>query len=120
MGTVSPPVWKETHALISVLNSSVKYLGTGVSVNVGGGVNVIAAVAVSVGGWIVAVGIGSDVGVDETLWQAVIRIRHPRRSFFIALLITQLPELYAGCTKAGQLNLNATLYDAINRSLEHP
>ena len=46
-GMVSPPVWKETHELISALNSSVKNNGKGVDVNVGAGVNVAKRVAVA-------------------------------------------------------------------------
>ncbi len=48
-GLISPPVVKEVHAVMSVLNCSVKKSGTGVDVNVGTGVNVWVGVAVGGG-----------------------------------------------------------------------
>jgi len=64
----------------------------GVGVNVGEGVNVVVAVAGSGGVWIVAVGVDSSKGVGAALWQAVMRMKHPIRSFFMTLLITQMPH----------------------------
>ena len=51
VGDSAPPVWKDIHAPMSVLNSSVKNNGTGVGVaeRVGAGVNVPVAVAGSGG-----------------------------------------------------------------------
>ena len=45
VGDCAPPVWKDTHAPKSVLNSSVKNKGTSVGVYVGTGVIVRVAVA---------------------------------------------------------------------------
>ncbi len=89
-GDCTPPVWKDAHAPRSVLNSSVKNNGIGVGVKVGLGVNVVVAVAGSGGVCVAAIGVDSALRVAGGLWQALIRMRHAIRSFFMRLLITQL------------------------------
>ena len=90
-GRSAPPVWKDAHAPISVLNSSVKNKGTGVGINVGAGVNVIVAVAGSGGvGDAVAGGDNSTcTGTGVDVLQAVstiIPIKVFRNLFFLFML----------------------------------
>lgn len=98
-GTALFPAWRITQPASDESNSWVKNLGKGVGeasrVGVGAGVSVK---GIGVGGTVADGKSGAtDVGVAD--WQAVMKRRHPRRSFFIMLIKTQLPALYAGCTK---------------------
>jgi len=67
-----------------------KGVGEGAGVEVSSGVTVA---GIGVGGSVeVGKKEGAEVGVAVAGWQAVMRMRHPRRrSFFIALIKTQLP-----------------------------
>ena|SRR5690242_10422543 len=96
-GTLSPPVWKESHEFMSALNSSVKNKGRGVGVNAGVEVKARVAVASSVGVRSCFVAVASCTGVGVVVWQALINTRHPMSSFFMASLITQSCGLLDDC-----------------------
>jgi len=70
----------------------VKNIGTGVVVNVGMGVKVIVAVAGGSEVMVAAIGVDFALGVAEALWQATVRVRHPRikRSFFMGTPIKRI------------------------------
>jgi len=89
-GVDSFPAWRMTQPAREESNSSVNRRGSGVGVNsrVGVGCGVTVA-GIGVGGS-VAVGKSAATGVGVAGWQAVMRMRHPKRSFFIALIKTQL------------------------------
>src|SRR5574341_1571432 len=76
-------------------NSLVKKRGKGVGessgVDVGAGV-AVAGIGVREAGS-VPVGKSGTTGVEIAGWQAVMRMRHPMRSFFMALFITQLSSI---------------------------
>jgi F0F1-type ATP synthase membrane subunit c/vacuolar-type H+-ATPase subunit K len=90
VGTASLPPWRITQPESEESNSVVKRRGSGV----GEGSNVAVGAGVSVTGICVGSGVavgkrgGTGVGVAAG-WQAVRRRRHPRRSFFMALIKTQ-------------------------------
>jgi hypothetical protein len=87
-GTVSLPAWRITQPSRDESNSLVKRRGKGVGegagVRVGSGVNVA---GMGEGG---SVEVGKKEGSDVEVagWQAVMRMRHPMRSFFMALIKT--------------------------------
>src|SRR5687767_14736093 len=95
-GASSFPDWRMVQFARAESNSLVKRRGSGVGessiVGVGTGVSVT-GMNVGVGeAGIVAVGMGEATGVGIADWQAVRRKRHPMRSFFMALIKTQLPD----------------------------
>src|SRR5687767_3104772 len=88
LGVASFPAWRMSHPATEKSNSSLKKRGKGVGVNsrvgVGAGVSVK---GIGVGGS-VAVGESGVGGVGVAGWQAVMRRKHPMRSFFMALIKT--------------------------------
>jgi hypothetical protein len=91
--TDSLPAWRIDQPASEESNSSVKKRGNGVGessrVAVGAGISV-AGIGVCEAGS-VAIENGEGAGVGVTVWQAVMRSRHPiRRSFFMVLIKTQL------------------------------
>jgi len=87
-GACAPPVWKDVHALMSALNSSVKNCGTGVGVSVEAGVTVNVAMTGAGGVCVAVIAVESILGATVTPWQAMTRTRHPiKKSFFIRLSI---------------------------------
>src|SRR6266545_2976566 len=70
----------------SLVKNCGKEVGEGSRVGVGAGVSVM---GMGVGGG-VSVGKSGATGVGVACWQAVMRMRHPMRSFFIAPIKTQL------------------------------
>jgi len=85
-GTASFPACRMTQPASEESNSLVKNRGSGVDVSsrvdVGAGVSVN---GMDVGAS-VAVGKSGATGVAVAGWQAVVRIKHPIRSFFIVLI----------------------------------
>jgi hypothetical protein len=83
----------EVQAERSESNSSLKNIGTGVAVSVAVGSGVSVAVAANVGVRCGAVRVESTVGIEVAVGaeQAVRKRKIPARSFFMALLITQMP-----------------------------
>jgi hypothetical protein len=89
-----------TEASNSLVNN--RGSGVGVSSRVGLGVGV-SVTGIGVGGS-VAVGKSGAIGVGVEGWQAVMRMRHPIRSLFMTLFITQLTSTLYWSIKWANLN----------------
>ena len=65
----------------------------------------------------VAVGEGKDAGVAVADWQAVMKMRHPKRSFFIVLNKTQSPDtLFQGTVFTARSTINHSAFLSGNSS----
>ena len=95
-GVASLPAWRIAQPASEESNSLMKKRGNGVGV--GSRVGVAAGVLVrgievcDAGMMAVLVGKSGMTEVGVADWQAVIKRRHPRRSFFMMLIKTQLPR----------------------------
>ena len=117
LGTASLPAWRRTQPSRDESNSLVNRRGNGVGegagVAVGSGVNVAGIGVREAGGAEVGKKEGAGVCAAVAGWQAVMRTRHPKRSFFMTLLKHNCPELCSG-----QLYSETAIRSVTNRSLE--
>src|SRR5215216_2593085 len=93
LGTESLPAWRMTQPAREVSNSLVNRRGSGVGVSSGVEVGWEITVAGIRVGRSIPVGKSGATCVGVAGWHAAMRMRHPTKSFFMTLFITQLSSI---------------------------